>query len=55
VRLPVFRTDSLRIEEREEEAGRLQKETLQVNLRFEEGILNITIYLPIRQGILVFT
>jgi methylase of polypeptide subunit release factors len=48
VRLPVFRTDSLRIEEREAAAEKRPRETLQVSLSFEPGILKISVDLPIK-------
>ncbi len=48
VRLPIFRTDSLRIEEREQEFDQQAKGTLQVDLSFKPGILNIGIYLPLK-------
>jgi hypothetical protein len=50
VRLPVFRTDSLRIEEREGEWAQDSADKLQVNLRFEETTLDVSVYLPIRAG-----
>lgn len=50
IRLPIFRTDSLRVEEQEGELGRRSKQTLQVNLHFEEKVLDVSIYLPIREG-----
>lgn len=50
LRLPVFRTDSLRIEERDEEAGKPARDRLQVSLQFEEATLNLSIYLPIQGG-----
>jgi hypothetical protein len=46
LRLPVFRTDSLRIEEREEEAGG-ETPGLNLSLQFEADTLNLNIYLPI--------
>jgi hypothetical protein len=46
VRLPVFRTDSLRIEEREEEGGKSANGT--PNFKFQEKTLDISIYLPIK-------
>jgi hypothetical protein len=49
LRLPVFRTDSLRIEEREEDGSGPSKGGLQINMRFAEGLLNLTVYLPIKE------
>lgn len=46
VRLPVFRTDSLRIEKREEDFGKAPKGT--PTFHFEEKTLDISIYLPIK-------
>ena len=49
VRLPVFRTDSLRIEEREEEsAARSKDAAVNLSFRFEESTLNLSIYLPVK-------
>lgn len=48
-RLPVFRTDSLRIEEREEDGSGPSKGGLQISMRFAEGLLNLTVYLPIKE------
>lgn len=48
LRLPVFRTDSLRIEEREEETGG-NTPGLNLSLQFETDTLNVSIYLPIAQ------
>src|SRR5579875_3760068 len=42
LRLPVFRTDSLRIEEREEDGSGPSKGGLQISMRFAEGLLNLT-------------
>jgi N-6 DNA Methylase/Eco57I restriction-modification methylase/TaqI-like C-terminal specificity domain len=50
IRLPVFRTDSLRIEEREGEWAQVSADKLQVNLRFEETTLDVSVYLPIKAG-----
>jgi len=49
LRLPVFRTDSLRIEEREEDGSGPSKGGLQISMRFAEGLLNLTVYLPIKE------
>ncbi len=49
IRLPIFRTDSLRLEEREVEAVPA-RDSLQVNLHFAEATLDITVYLPVRKG-----
>ncbi len=49
IRLPIFRTDSLRVEEREVEAVPA-RDSLQVNLHFAEATLDITVYLPVRKG-----
>ena len=46
LRLPVFRTDSLRVEEREEEGEGPSSKTPQ--FRFEEKTLEVSIYLPIK-------
>lgn len=46
LRLPVFRTDSLRMEEREEEGEGSGSKTPQ--FQFEEKTVEITIYLPIK-------
>jgi hypothetical protein len=46
LRLPVFRTDSLRIEEREEEGQGPSSKT--PRFRFEDKTLEISIYLPIK-------
>ncbi|MHB8410693.1 MAG: Eco57I restriction-modification methylase domain-containing protein [Candidatus Acidiferrales bacterium] len=46
LRLPVFRTDSLRMEEREEEGGGAGSKT--PRFRFEEKTVEIKIYLPIK-------
>ncbi|MGH9351514.1 MAG: Eco57I restriction-modification methylase domain-containing protein, partial [Terriglobia bacterium] len=48
VRLPVFRTDSLRIEEREGEWAQESADRLQVNLQFDEATLDVSVYLPIK-------
>src|SRR2546425_6243354 len=45
LRLPVFRTDSLRIEEREDEGT---TPSLTPHFKFEEKTLNVSIYLPIK-------
>jgi len=50
VRLPVFRTDSLRIEEREGEWAQESADKLQVNLQFDEATLDVSVYLPIKGG-----
>lgn len=50
IRLPVFRTDSLRIEEREVEADAGKKDALQVNLQFQEKTLRLTLHLPLEKG-----
>lgn len=47
-RLPVFRTDSLRIEEGEIEAGAQGEGGLQIRMHYEEEYLDLRIYLPIR-------
>src|SRR5579885_886449 len=49
LRLPVFRTDSLRIEEREEDGSGPSKGGLQISMRFAERLLNLTVYLPIKE------
>ncbi|HLI35316.1 MAG TPA: N-6 DNA methylase [Terriglobia bacterium] len=49
LRLPVFRTDSLRIEEREEDGSGTSKGGIQISMRFAEGLLNLTVYLPIQE------
>ncbi len=46
LRLPVFRTDSLRMEEREEDGGTPMNKT--PTFRFEEKTVEIKIYLPIK-------
>lgn len=48
IRLPIFRTDSLRVEEREVEAVQT-KDSLNLNLRFDEATLDITVYLPVKE------
>jgi len=49
LRLPVFRTDSLRIEEREEDgAPRSKDAAVNLSFRFEESTLNLSIYLPVK-------
>jgi hypothetical protein len=50
LRLPVFRTDSLRLEEREIEAESKKKDALTINLQFEERTLDISVYLPITES-----
>ncbi|MGH7829244.1 MAG: N-6 DNA methylase, partial [Candidatus Binatia bacterium] len=44
VRLPVFRTDSLRIEERETEWDSHAREGMQVHIQWEEATLDLSIY-----------
>jgi len=48
LRLPIFRTDSLRIEEKEEEYSSTKKDKLTVSLRFEENVLRVSVYLPLK-------
>ena len=43
IRLPIFRTDSLRVEEREAEAYQKGKDALQVNLHFSQKNLTINV------------
>ncbi len=50
LRLPVFRTDSLRLEEREVEAESKKKDALTINLQFEERTLDVSVYLPITES-----
>ncbi|MGH9513566.1 MAG: Eco57I restriction-modification methylase domain-containing protein [Terriglobales bacterium] len=50
LRLPVFRTDSLRLEEREIEAEAKKKDALTINLQFEERTLDVSVYLPITES-----
>jgi hypothetical protein len=50
LRLPVFRTDSLRLEEREIEAESKKKDALTINLQFEERTLDVSVYLPITES-----
>ena len=49
LRLPVFRTDSLRLEEREVERDSKKKDALTINLQFEERTLDVSVYLPITE------
>ncbi len=48
LRLPVFRTDSLRVEEREEEGEGEGPSSKTPRFRFEEKTLEVRIYLPIK-------
>ena len=50
LRLPVFRTDSLRIEEREVEAESKKKDALTINLQFEEKTLDVSVHLPLLES-----
>jgi N-6 DNA Methylase/Eco57I restriction-modification methylase len=50
LRLPVFRTDSLRLEEREVEEDSRKKDALTINLQFEERTLDVSVYLPITES-----
>ncbi len=50
LRLPVFRTDSLRLEEKEVESDSKKKDALTINLQFEERTLDVSVYLPITES-----
>ena len=50
LRLPVFRTDSLRIEERDVEADTEKRDKLTINMQFGEKTLDVRVYLPLLEG-----
>jgi hypothetical protein len=50
LRLPVFRTDSLRLEEKEVESDSKKKDALTINLQFEVRTLDVSVYLPITES-----
>jgi hypothetical protein len=50
LRLPVFRTDSLRIEEKEVEKDSKKKDELTINLQFEEKTLDVSVHLPLLES-----